>query len=73
MVKRPLKQIRMEYDLDTFYIVNITKTIENIKVISPCKEFTQFEGKIKFKENPKSQHLDINNFVVGGSKIVGNE
>ena len=72
-IKRPLKQTSLQNALDDSDVAYISKIIENVKIISPCKSFTNFKGKIKFKDHPKSQTLDINNFIVGGSKIVGNE
>ena len=72
-VKRPLKQTQLQNALENSQMIHISRIIENVKVVSPCKSFTNFKGKIKFKDHPKSQSLDINNFIVGGSKIVGNE
>ena len=72
-IKRPLKQTQLQNALENSEIAQFFKIIENIKVISPCKDFANFKGKIKFKDHPKSQSLDFNNFIAAGTKIVGNE
>lgn len=71
--KKSLKDTQLSRDLDTFDIFNMTKRIENVKVTNPNKSFKNFKAKIKLKGNPKAQNAGLENFIIGGSKLIGNE
>ena len=70
VLKRPLKITQNFIAKEGMALSELRNSIEKIQINQPNKSFSEFSGKIKMKGNPKAQSLNIDNFVIGGTKIT---
>jgi magnesium-transporting ATPase (P-type) len=73
VMKKPLKEINSFFETENFSFSDIFERLENVKVTPPNKSFKKFKGKIKIRGNPKALDAGLDQFIIGGSKVVIND
>ena len=70
ILKRPLPTMLSNMKSNEINVAELQKSVESIRIPRPSMSFKEFSGKIKMKNNPKTKEITLENFLIGGSKII---